>query len=60
MGRLGYEPVTCPPTPALERLFYPDASKIAATAYRLVNEKGPAWSPPFGAAPEIVTFRGPF
>ena len=60
VGRLGYEPVTCPPTPALERLFYPDASKIAATAYRLVNEKGPAWSPPFGASPEIVTFRGPF
>jgi pyruvate/2-oxoglutarate/acetoin dehydrogenase E1 component len=60
VARLGFEPVTCPPTPALERLFYPDARRIAATAHRLVHERGPAWQPPDGEAPEIVAFRGPF
>lgn len=60
VGRLGFEPVTCPPSPALERLFYPDPARIASTAYRLVHERGPAWSPPPGESPEIDAFRGPF
>jgi len=60
VGRLGFEPVTCPPAPALERLFYPDARRIASAAYRLARERGPAWTPPAGDGGEIVTFRGPF
>ncbi len=60
VGRLGFEPVTCPPSPALERLFYPDGQKIAAAAYRLVHEGGPGWNPPPGESPEILAFRGPF
>jgi pyruvate/2-oxoglutarate/acetoin dehydrogenase E1 component len=60
VGRLGFEPVTCPPSPALERLFYPDHAGIASTAHRLVHERGPAWRPPPGESPEIVAFRGPF
>jgi pyruvate/2-oxoglutarate/acetoin dehydrogenase E1 component len=60
VGRLGFPPVTCPPAPDLERLFYPDGARIASTAYRLVRERGPAWSPDPGEAPEIREFRGPF
>ena len=60
VGRLGFEPVTCPTTPALERLFYPDAPRIASAAHRLVHERGPAWHPTGADAPEIVAFRGPF
>lgn len=60
VARLGFEPVTCPPTPSLERLFYPDARRIAATAHGLVHECSPAWQPPEGESPEIVAFRGPF
>lgn len=60
VGRLGFEPVTCPPTPALERLFYPDGARIAAAAHRLVREDGPAWRPPPEDSPEVIAFRGPF
>jgi pyruvate dehydrogenase E1 component beta subunit len=60
VGRLGFEPVTCPPSPALERLFYPDHARIAATAHGLVHGGGPAWTPPAGESPEVVAFRGPF
>ena len=60
VDRLGYAPVTCPPSPDLERLFYPDGARIASTAYRLVHERGPSWSPPPGDSPEIREFRGPF
>jgi pyruvate/2-oxoglutarate/acetoin dehydrogenase E1 component len=60
VGRLGFPPVTCPPSPDLERLFYPDGAGIASTAYRLVDERGPAWAPAPGESPEIREFRGPF
>jgi pyruvate/2-oxoglutarate/acetoin dehydrogenase E1 component len=60
VGRLGFEPVTCPPTPPLERLFYPDAPRIASAAHRLVHGQGPAWHPAAEEAPEIIAFRGPF
>ena len=32
--RMGFAPTTCPPTPGLEKLFYPDARGIAAAARR--------------------------
>ena len=60
VGRLGFEGVTCPPAPDLERLFYPDGARIAATAYRLVRARGRAWRPDPGESPEIREFRGPF
>ena len=60
VGRLGFEPVTCPPTPSLERLFYPDGQRIASTVHRLVHERGPAWHPSADESPEIIAFRGPF
>jgi pyruvate/2-oxoglutarate/acetoin dehydrogenase E1 component len=60
VGRLGFEPVTCPPTPALERLYYPDARRIARTAHALARPHDAAWEPPPGEAPEITGFKGPF
>ena len=35
--RMGFAPVTCPTTPALEDLFYPNARTIAAAARDLVE-----------------------
>jgi pyruvate/2-oxoglutarate/acetoin dehydrogenase E1 component len=60
VSRLGFEAVTCPPTPALERRFYPDSGRIASAAHRLVHARGPAWHPTGDDALEITAFRGPF
>jgi pyruvate/2-oxoglutarate/acetoin dehydrogenase E1 component len=57
--RLGFAPVTCPPTPTLEERFYPDARRIAAAAYDLVG-RGEGWSPPAGGDVAPIAFRGPF
>jgi pyruvate/2-oxoglutarate/acetoin dehydrogenase E1 component len=57
--RLGFAPVTCPPTPTLEERFYPDARQIAAAAYALVNRDADPWTPPCDEGAAIV-FRGPF
>lgn len=62
MRRMGYAPATCPTTPALERLYYPNPATIAATAHALVRPEAAAWEP----APERAElayqtqFRGPF
>jgi pyruvate/2-oxoglutarate/acetoin dehydrogenase E1 component len=60
--RMGYAPTTCPTTPALEREFYPDPSKIAQTAYAMVRPDAPAWEPDAEAAQLAYQskFRGPF
>jgi acetoin:2,6-dichlorophenolindophenol oxidoreductase subunit beta len=58
--RLGFEPVVCPTTSALEALFYPDARRIAAAAYALVHGKPPLWATAPATAPEPVEFKGPF
>jgi hypothetical protein len=57
--RLGYADATCPPTPTLERLFYPDAARIAAEIWQMVTGDA-GWTPE--AAPDAVRdqFRGPF
>jgi pyruvate dehydrogenase E1 component beta subunit len=59
---MGYAPTTCPTTPALEREFYPDPSKIAQTAYVMVRPDAPAWEPDAKAAQLAYQskFRGPF
>jgi len=58
--RLGFAPVTCPPTPGLEALFYPNARTIAAAAYTLVTGNGHGWLP--AERPDLASleFRGPF
>jgi pyruvate/2-oxoglutarate/acetoin dehydrogenase E1 component len=60
--RMGFAPTTCPPAPNLEREFYPDPGKIAATSFTMVRPDRPAWTPD----PTRTTlayqqaFRGPF
>jgi pyruvate/2-oxoglutarate/acetoin dehydrogenase E1 component len=60
MQRLGFAPTTCPPTPSLERLFYPDARVIAAAAFDLVEGKATGWMPEERADALEIEFRGPF
>lgn len=58
--RMGYAPVTCPPTPPLEKLFYPDGLRIAQAAYRMVKGKKSEWIPKKGIELKEIYFRGPF
>jgi pyruvate dehydrogenase E1 component beta subunit len=58
--RLGFAPVPCPTTKALEHLFYPSAQTIAAEAYQLAGGKDSHWKPDKIDAPEIMEFKGPF
>ena len=58
--RMGFAPVTCPPTPRLEDVFYPNARTIAAAAYALVTENGHGWIPDEREELRAVDFRGPF
>jgi pyruvate/2-oxoglutarate/acetoin dehydrogenase E1 component len=58
--RMGYAPVTCPPTPVLEDLYYPNARTIAATAYDLVKGGNNGWLPEERKDLKEFEFRGPF
>jgi pyruvate/2-oxoglutarate/acetoin dehydrogenase E1 component len=58
--RLGFAPTTCPPTPGLEKLFYPDARTIAAAARDLVEGRATGWLPEPRADAAEIEFRGPF
>jgi pyruvate/2-oxoglutarate/acetoin dehydrogenase E1 component len=58
--RLGYAPVTCPTTPALEKLFYPSARTIAAAARDLVEGAETGWLPEECPAFKSLEFKGPF
>lgn len=56
--RMGFAPVTCPPTPNLENLYYPNARTIASAAYNLV--KGDNWHPEEQIELKEIEFKGPF
>jgi len=58
--RMGFAPVTCPPTPTLEQLFYPNGRTIAATAYDLVRGGAEGWLPDERKDLQEIEFRGPF
>lgn len=58
--RLGYAPATCPPTPVLEELYYPNARTIASSAYDLVRGGKNEWLPQERKDPAEFEFRGPF
>src|SRR5439155_26821553 len=58
--RLGFAPVTCPTTPVLENLFYPNARSIAAAARDLVEGCGTGWMPAENQACAKAEFKGPF
>src|SRR5438094_786362 len=60
--RLGFAATTCPTSPPLEHLFYPNPTTIAAAAHALIRPDAHPWRPD----PERVeataglAFRGPF
>ena len=58
--RMGFAPVTCPPTPSLEKLFYPNARTIASTAYDLVKGSTNGWVPEERMDLREISFKGPF
>src|SRR5262245_3849165 len=60
VARLGFAPTPCPPTPPLEKLFYPDARRIAAAAFDLVEGRATGWMPDERPDDAEIEFRGPF
>ena len=60
--RMGFAPTTCPTTPMLEKLYYPNPATIATTAYAMVRPDGPGWQPSAerAALAYQTQFRGPF
>ena len=57
--RMGFAPTTCPPTPPLEDLFYPNGRRIASAVYDLVNGKQNGWMPEERPDLQEITFKGP-
>jgi len=60
MKRMGFAPTTCPTTPVLENLFYPNGQTIAATARDMVEEKECRWMPEERPELRSIEFKGPF
>jgi pyruvate dehydrogenase E1 component beta subunit len=62
MARMGFASTPCPPSPPLEREFYPNPAKIAARAHSMVRENAPYWEPDAESAALSyqLQFRGPF
>src|SRR5262245_11814750 len=60
LKRLGFAPTTCPTTPSLEELFYPNAPTIAAAARNLVEDADTGWMPEERPELQGIAFRGPF
>jgi pyruvate/2-oxoglutarate/acetoin dehydrogenase E1 component len=60
LKRMGFAPTTCPTTPPLEDLFYPNARTIAAAARDLAEDAPCNWLPEERADLQSIEFRGPF
>jgi len=58
--RLGFAPVTCPPTPTLEDLYYPNGRTIASVVRKLVSGAKDEWLPDERADLCEIEFKGPF
>jgi pyruvate/2-oxoglutarate/acetoin dehydrogenase E1 component len=58
--RMGFAPVTCPPTPTLEDLYYPNARTIAAAVYELATDGENKWFPEEKPELQEIQFKGPF
>ncbi len=58
--RMGFASVPCPTSPPLEQEFYPDATKIAIAAFKMLNPKKKGWKPQTKLHIEEVEFKGPF
>ena len=60
VSRMGFAHVPCPTTPSLEEHFYPNAKKIASTAYKMIYEGKDSWIPKRELVIEELEFKGPF
>jgi pyruvate/2-oxoglutarate/acetoin dehydrogenase E1 component len=60
LKRMGFAPTTCPTTPALEELFYPNARTIAAAARDLAEDRICGWLPDERPDLQSIEFKGPF
>ncbi|MGL4552071.1 MAG: alpha-ketoacid dehydrogenase subunit beta [Gemmataceae bacterium] len=60
LQRFGFAPTTCPTSPPLEDLFYPNARTIAAQARDLVEGRATGWLPAERADLKSIEFKGPF
>jgi len=58
--RMGFAPVTCPPTPTLEDLYYPNARTIASAVYDFVRGGENRWMPQENVELQETQFKGPF
>lgn len=58
--RMGFANVTCPPTPTLEKLYYPNARNIASKSYEMVRGSDKGWVPDERLDLQEIEFRGPF
>jgi pyruvate/2-oxoglutarate/acetoin dehydrogenase E1 component len=60
LKRMGFAPTTCPTTPPLESLFYPNARTIAAAARDLAEDTACGWLPDERPDLQSIEFKGPF
>jgi pyruvate/2-oxoglutarate/acetoin dehydrogenase E1 component len=60
LKRMGFAHTTCPTTPPLEDLFYPDARTISAAARDLVEGAATGWMPAERRDLQSINFKGPF
>ncbi len=60
VGRMGFAPTTCPTTPFLENLYYPNARTIAAAARDLAEGRATGWLPDEDKSLNNLVFKGPF
>lgn len=60
LKRMGFAPTTCPTTPVLEDLFYPEARGIAAAVRDLVEGRETGWLPQLREDLKQLEFKGPF
>jgi pyruvate/2-oxoglutarate/acetoin dehydrogenase E1 component len=60
LQRLGFARTTCPTTPVLEDLFYPNARTIAGAARDLVEGTATGWLPEERTELRSIEFKGPF
>jgi len=58
--RIGFAPVTCPPSPSLENTFYPNARTIASEVYDFVKGGRNGWFPEENKDLVEIEFKGPF
>jgi pyruvate/2-oxoglutarate/acetoin dehydrogenase E1 component len=58
--RMGFAPATCPTTPVLEDLYYPNARTIAAAVHDMVTGEAGQWVPDEKPELKAMEFKGPF